>query len=163
MLSLSHHNGFRAEFLSRKKPILINYILQAFWVCIFIMEICVPALNVKLNCANYTIYAYYKRGVLPVWSRSFFLKLFSPASSNWNPTIILSWNYFYDIVESFWPSEKFMEIWFEFARNFLFGSPLLCLCVKFFCFVNIFTQRELRQPLCSYQSKANREPIFMHK
>ena len=66
MLSLSHHNGFRAEFLSRKKPILINYILQAFWVCIFIMEICVPALNVKLNCANYTKYAYYKRGVLPV-------------------------------------------------------------------------------------------------
>ena len=40
-LSLSNHNGFRAGFLSRKKLILINYILlKPFWVCIFIMEIC---------------------------------------------------------------------------------------------------------------------------
>ena len=34
-----------------------------------------------------------------------------------------------------WPSLKFMSTFYEFARYFLFGSPLLCLWVKNFCFV----------------------------
>ena len=49
-------------------------------------------------------------------------------------------------VESYWPREKFMKIFFEFARNFLLGSPLLCLSVKnfgFVLFVNIWTEIHL--------------------